>query len=140
MAAKDLYHNAVVGALKNDGWTITADPLVIGYFSRDVLIDIGAEQLTFSAEKNKEKIAVEVKTFGNPSPVTDLQKAMGQYDMYELVLAEFDPERTIYLAVSAKVYTEGIFSERLGKLVVEKRKMRLIIVDVEEAKIVQWIK
>jgi len=65
-----------------------------------VLIDIGADRDTLSAEKGNQKIAVEVKTFGNPSPVTDLQKAMGQYDMYELVLAEFDPSRTVYLVVT----------------------------------------
>lgn len=77
MAVKNLHHDAVVEALKKDGWTVTHDPLVIGYFSRDVLIDIGADRDTLSAEKGNQKIAVEVKTFGNPSPVTDLQKAMG---------------------------------------------------------------
>lgn len=139
MAARDLYHDAVVEALKKDGWLITHDPLVIGYFSRDILIDIGANRDTFSAEKEGQKIAVEVKTFGNPSPVTDLQKAMGQYDMYELVLAEFDPTRIIYLAVSQNIYEKGIFSERLGQLVVDKRKLRLLIFNIEQATVVQWI-
>lgn len=59
--------------------------------------------------------------------------------MYELVLAEFDPSRTVYLAISQKVYEKGIFSERLGQLVIDKRKLRLIIFDIEQAAVVKWI-
>ena len=35
MPAKDTYHEAVVGALNKEGWTITDDPLTISYGSRD---------------------------------------------------------------------------------------------------------
>lgn len=45
MAARDLYHDAVVEALEKDGWLITHDPLTIVYTTREVFIDIGERSL-----------------------------------------------------------------------------------------------
>jgi hypothetical protein len=42
MAAKDIFHEPLVHALQNDGWTITHDPLTISVEKTDLLIDIGA--------------------------------------------------------------------------------------------------
>ncbi|AFY35937.1 element excision factor XisH family protein [Calothrix sp. PCC 7507] len=69
MPAKDLYHNAVIQALVADGWTITNDPLYLAYGGRELYIDIGAEKVTIAAQRGNEKIAVEIKSFLNPSPV-----------------------------------------------------------------------
>jgi hypothetical protein len=77
MAAKDLYHDLVKELLIADGWTITHDPLFFAFGIRKVYVDIGAERL-IAAEKGKEKIAVEVKSFVGESAVDDLEKALGQ--------------------------------------------------------------
>jgi len=60
--AKDLYHNAVRHGLERKGWTITHDPLEIDFGEVLLKIDLGAEQL-IAAEKQDEKIAVEIKSF-----------------------------------------------------------------------------
>ena len=79
--AKDIYHNTVKIALEKDGWTITDDPLTLRIGGRSAFIDLGTEKL-FAAEKKDKRIAVEVKSFISPSPVKDLEQALGQYIMY----------------------------------------------------------
>src|SRR5437588_32673 len=104
MSARNIYHDAVVDALKADGWTITDDPLSVKVGDRDLHIDLGAERPVIGATKGNEKIAVEVQSFRSPSAVADLQQALGQYTMYRVVLAEQQPDRPLFLAVSHTVY------------------------------------
>lgn len=98
MPRYDAHHETVKTALRKDGWTITDDPLVPEYKDMTLFADLGAER-TLAVEKDEEKVAVEVKVFGSPSLTTDLQKAIGQYDLYEFLLSQTDAERTLYLAV-----------------------------------------
>lgn len=95
MAARDLYHYCVRTALESDGWTITDDPLRIKVGLRQALVDIGAERL-LSAERGEQKIAVEIKSFLSPSRVKDLEMALGQFILYEDILARTHPERLLY--------------------------------------------
>src|SRR5437764_4944222 len=107
MPAKNIYHDVVVRALTSDGWTITHDPLTLSFGGKDLFVDLGAEQATLAAEKGGRKIAVEIQSFVGPSPVRDLQEAVGQYEVYRAVLAETEPERAPYLAVPRRV-SEGL--------------------------------
>ncbi|MCU0570892.1 MAG: XisH family protein, partial [Oculatellaceae cyanobacterium Prado106] len=75
--AKDVYHDTVRVALEKDGWTITDDPLTLPIGERSVYVDLGAEKL-LTAEKEGQKIAVEIKSFLSRSPVKDLEVALGQ--------------------------------------------------------------
>ncbi|WP_333212577.1 element excision factor XisH family protein [Microcoleus sp. S36b_A4] len=96
--AKDIYHNTVRTALENDGWTITNDPLTLKIGGRSAYIDLGAQKL-LAAEKEGQQIAVEVKSFIGPSPVHDLEQALGQYIMYSQVLERQNSARLLYLAI-----------------------------------------
>ena len=96
MAALDLYHDAVKNALIKDGWTITDDPLRLSYGSEDVYVDLGAEKI-IAAEKNGQKIAIEIKSFLGHSEVKDLHDALGQYIMYRDIMLANAMERTLYL-------------------------------------------
>ncbi len=136
MAAKDIYHNVVKIALEKDGWTITNDPLRLTIGSRSVYVDLGAEKL-FAAEKEGRKIAVEVKSFVNPSPVNDLENALGQYILYSKILEEEQPERVIYLAIPVNVFRD-IFSEPIGQILLRKTDLRLLVFNPKEEVIVQW--
>ena len=87
MPAKNLHHDAVVTALKTDGWTITHDPFRLEYGKRDVFIDLAAERNVLGAERNGEKIAVEIQSVVTPSAVASLEQALGQYILYRSILS-----------------------------------------------------
>ena len=103
--AKDIYHDTVKTALIKDGWTITDDPLTLAVGERNVYVDLGSEKL-FAAEKEQQRIAIEVKSFIRPSPVQDLETALGQYVLYRGLLEESDVhrDRRLYLAVRDRIY------------------------------------
>jgi len=79
MPRKDIYHNSVVKALISDGWTVTDDPLHVSYGGRNVYIDLGAEH-PVAAEKQGQKIAVEIKSFIGESDVHELAESVGKYN------------------------------------------------------------
>jgi hypothetical protein len=137
MPAKDIYHNTVRTALEKDGWTITNDPLTLEIGDRSLFVDLGAEKI-LAAEKQGRKIAVEVKSFLNVSPVKDLEEALGQYIVYEDILELSEPERNIYLAVREEVYLD-IFSEPLGQVLLRKKRLKLIVFDSSREIIIRWI-
>lgn len=138
MPAKDLYHDIVVEALKADGWTITDDPLFLGYGNRPMYVDLGAEKSTLAAEKEGRRIAVEIKSFTSKSPVDDLHDAVGQYNVYRDVLSDTEPDRLLYLAIPNQAW-EGIFSERLGRLIIERQRLLIIVFDERQGGIIKWI-
>lgn len=137
MPAKDLYHDTVKTALIKDGWTVTDDPLSLDIGGRDLYIDLGAEKLLV-ADRNSQKIAVEVKSFISPSPVADWERALGQYLLYEKVLARTHPERTLYLAIRQEIYL-GFFTEPVVQICLESRPMNILVFDVNQEIIERWI-
>ncbi len=139
MPARDIYHKVVIDALIADGWTITDDPLFLSYGGQDLYVDLGAERNTIAAEKNGEQIAVEIKSFVSLSVMTDLEKAMGQYFLYETILAEVRPGWLIYLAIPLHIY-DSIFAEKFGQAILKRHQLRLIVFDDKKARIAQWIK
>lgn len=136
MAAKDTFHEAVKSALMKDGWTITHDPLHINFAEVDIYIDLGAERL-IAAQKEEEKIAVEIKTFLNPSAISDFHTALGQFLNYRFALKADDPERTLYLAVPRETY-DTFFMRRFVQLIIQEYQMKLIAYDSVDEVIVLW--
>lgn len=138
MSAPNIYHDAVVAALVADGWTITDDPLTLRFGGRNLHVDIGAERSPIAAERAGERIAVEVQSFRSPSAVADLQQAVGQFTMYRAILAEQQPDRSLYLAVPTEVY-DGILSEPLGERMVAVVNLRLVLFDPDRREGLRWI-
>ncbi len=134
--ALDRYHAQVRNALIKDGWTITDDPLTLQIDERTLYADFGAERL-LGAERGAEKIAVEVKSFLNPSPIADLEQAIGQYGLYEDILRIVEPERTLYLAIPEAAFAE-IFSERIGQIALQNRIKRSFTFAPATEEIIQW--
>ena len=95
MPQRDIYHDAVKNALIKEGWEITADPLILQFGGRNIYVDLEAES-PIAAQKEGRKIAVEVKSFSNPSEVYDLEKAVGQYVMYRELLAHKESARALF--------------------------------------------
>lgn len=136
--AKDLFHNVVKEALLAEGWQITHDPFPIDYGDVQMQIDLGAERL-LAAERDAEKIAVEVKSFINPSAISEFHTAVGQYLNYRRALRSQEPTRILYLAIPSQTYEE-FFRLRFIQEGVIEYQIYLVIYDVEDRRIVQWIK
>lgn len=137
MPAKDIYHDTVKKALINDGWTITHDPLRLRWSGADLYIDLGAAQL-LAADKGERKIAVEIKSFVGKSKVNDLEGALGQYVLYDELLSRLERDRTLYLAVSEETFL-ALFEESFGKLLLESKRINLIVFDRRKEMILKWI-
>ena len=137
MPKKDVYHDIVKDALIKDGWGITHDPLTLSFGRRNIYVDLGAEQI-IAAEKEGQKIAIEIKSFLGDSEINDLEKAIGQYLLYRVLLSQSEPERTLYLAITDKTY-RGIFNEPLGGLVIANYEIKLIVFDEFKGVVIRWI-
>ena len=137
MAARDIYHEHVRDALDRDGWRITSDPLHLQWGAKDMYVDLAAEELV-AAEKQGQKIAVEIKSFIGASELEDLKNAIGQFIIYRNVLERIEPERELYLAVRQATYEE-LFTEPIGTLLMENEGIRLLIFDPQQRRVVQWI-
>jgi hypothetical protein len=138
MSAKDKFHEEVKRALIKDQWTVTDDPLKIESGGKRFEIDFGAERLIF-ADRGVEKIAIEVKSFLNPSAMTDFYGAMGQFLAYRLALQEEQPERILYLAVPEDAY-RTFFQLPFVQRAVQAYALLLVVYDPTQEAITQWIK
>jgi XisH protein len=125
-------------ASQKDGWTITHDPYRLKLArKKNLYIDLGAEQL-IGAEKNIQKIAVEIKSFRGASEMNDLEEAVGQFVLYDRLLKRYEPEKKLYLAVPESI-RESIFEEEAGKVLLEDEIIRLFTFDIDQKEVVKWI-
>lgn len=135
--AKDFYHETVKNALIKDGWQITDDPFIIEFEGLRIFADLGAER-TFAAERDDREIVVEIKVFGGKSKISEFQKALGQYDLYELYLAEIAPQKQLFLAISDEIF-EDFFEHPAIDFAVKKKRLKLLIFNPHSEEIIKWI-
>ena len=137
MARRDNTHDIVRAALEREGWLITNDPLPVKIGRKSAQIDLGAERL-LAAQKDNEKIAVEIKSFIGTSTITEFYRATGQFTLYQRAMKRQYPDRVLYLALPVATYEElarDIFDfedfEDLGR--------QIIIYDNDENTPLKWI-
>jgi hypothetical protein len=136
--AKDLYHDAVKEALEKEGWTITHDPYFLRLGVRKGYIDLGAERILIGAEKENEKIAVEVKSFIGKSDIDDFKEALGQFLIYLLALEDKGSTRVLYLAIPFDFY-DRFFQDTFFARLTSLYRVNLLLYDKSENTIKQWI-
>ncbi|WP_017298305.1 XisH family protein [Nodosilinea nodulosa] len=137
MAARDLFHEAVKRGLKKEQWRISSDPLELEWEEVKVKIDLAAERL-IAAERGEDKIAVEVKSFISPSPISDFHTALGQFLNYRIMLEVKEADRQLYLAVPLEIY-DTFFQSRFAQTAIERHQLRIIVYNPVLEEIVQWI-
>jgi hypothetical protein len=134
---RDRFHDVVRAALEKEGWQITADPYEIAVDDVEFEIDLAAEQL-LAATRENQKIAVEIKSFISPSNVSDFHMALGQFLNYRDALEIVEPDRQLYLAVRESVY-KSFFKRRFIVAAIQRYQLRLIVYDVQQEVIAQWL-
>ncbi len=127
MPARDLFHTIVKHALEKEGWTITHDQMLIKIGTIQMYVDLGAERI-ITANKDQEKIAVEVKSFLNESSITDFYPALGQFIYYRAALEEVEPDRKLYLACPVETYYTFL-SLPFNQKLIQQQKIMLLIFD-----------
>lgn len=137
MSRRDGLHFSLRSTLEADGWTITDDPLVLVLERTLLKADLGAEKF-FAAEKANRKIAVEVKDFDASSPISELEKTMGQLQLYQWALEEQEPDRQLFLAVSQDVFIK-FFQKPIFQLVLQRNKINLLVYEPLQEVVLQWI-
>ena len=135
MAQLDKIHEAVKNALIKDGWTITAENFQLRYKELKLYGDMEAQKIL--AEKGSRKIVVEVKSFLGVSIISEFQKALGQYLIYEGVLSKIKPETKIYLAFSETAYNKFFVGEGI-RFILEREALSYFVVDSKNEVIKRW--
>ncbi|MEG4227063.1 element excision factor XisH family protein [Microcoleus sp. N9_B2] len=136
MSAKDAFHEVVKNALQKDGWQITHDPYTLQAGTLELYIDLGAEKVV-AAEKNGQKIAVEIKSFTGPSKISQFYTALGLFISYRAALQKQETDRILYLAVPTNVY-DSFFTMGFIQSLVQQNQIHLIVYDIEQESIAQW--
>jgi XisH protein len=134
--AKDLFHYAVKQALAKEQWIITEDPLKIKIGGVKLEIDLAAEKVV-AAEKEGRKIAVEIKSFLNPSTITDFHAALGQFLNYHLALRMQESERVLFLAVPIDTW-KSFFQEVFVQEAIQVYQIKVLVYNPVEEVIVLW--
>jgi len=137
MPARDIYHEAVKHALIKDGWVITADPYIIKYEDAELYADLAAEK-PIAAEREGQRIVVEIKSFIGKSPMTDFHNALGQYIVYRNLLQLTAPDYQLFLAIDDITYSD-FFQRPSIQVIVQQNQLRLLVVDISQEQIEQWI-
>jgi hypothetical protein len=138
MPRKDSVQDAFIIALQLDGWIITHDPLTLKLRSRSVFVDLGAEKL-LEAEKNGQKIAVEVKSFTGHSILTEFYRAIGQYQIYTVALKKQYPDYQLFLAMPIAAY-QLLEKELLEDPEYEAAiQIKIIVFDILKPSFIKWI-
>lgn len=138
VSAQDIFHSTVKRALEKEKWVITADPLKLKFGGINFQVDLAAERL-LEAERNGEKIAVEIKSFLNASAITDFYAALGQFLSYRLALSTLEPDRLLYLAIPLDAF-DTFFQMEFTQIAIKHYQISLIIYDPVKEVITQWIK
>lgn len=151
--AKDVFHQQVKNALSKDGWNITHDPFTIriseavklqidedtgGEFSSPPRAVRLAAENAIAAERDAEKIAVEIKSFIGDSDISAFHTALGQYLNYFQALEEQEPDRVVYLAVPIETY-QDFFQLSFIQRSLQRYQVKLIVYDPKLEEIKQWI-
>lgn len=99
--------------------------------------DFAAER-AITAMRGTQRILVEVKSFVGRSFVADLQSAIGQYQMYQIVIEAQGLDFRLYMAIASTLY-ETRFQSPLAQLMVERGGVNLLVFDPNQEVVEQWI-
>jgi hypothetical protein len=71
------------------------------------------------------------------SVINELEKTMGQLQLYQWALENQEPERQLFLAISQAVYIRH-FQKPIFQLAVQRNRINLLVYEPEREAIVQW--
>ncbi len=101
-------------------------------------IDLGAEKL-IAATKEKQKIAVEVKSLVARSMISAFHELVGQFITCSSVLKKQESDRVLYVAVPNDAYAT-LFQKDFVIDIVGTFKIKVFVFEPDDKKILKWVK
>ncbi|MFN8441445.1 MAG: element excision factor XisH family protein [Caldilineaceae bacterium] len=137
--AKDIIHDAVRNALVKDGWRIIREHFKIEYEEIEIFADLIVDRSPIIAVKDSNKLIIEIKSFAGRSFVRELQQAIGQYELYVDMIEFAQLDYELFLAVSKFVH-ETFLQRTAARQIIQRHKLKLVVVDTDHEEIVEWIR
>lgn len=136
MPAFDQCHEQVVRALQKEGWNVEAEQVTLSLGKRRIFVDLRAVR---GVNGNRQQMMlIEVKCFPSSTTVNEeLYHAIGQYLVYRAMLTERRLETPLYLSIPEPIFNSAF--DLPMKRVVEDSQIKLVIVNLEAERVVQWI-
>lgn len=127
----------IVRALEKDGWTVAPRQQRL-YVSRRHSLQIDIRATRQENGTSHSVLLIEVKCFADQEDeTTDLYIGLGQYLVYRSLLRQNNIQADLFLAVPVHAY-ESVF-KRMGMSAVRENGIRMVVVDLENEVIVQWL-
>jgi hypothetical protein len=98
-------------------------------------IDLAAELL--AAEKDTQKVAIEIKNFVGLSNLNEFKEALGQYLLHHLALSKKEPERQLFLAMPNNFY-QDFFEDAFFREIITLYHLKLLIFDENNTNKLVW--
>jgi hypothetical protein len=75
--------------------------------------------------------------FGSASPISELEKAIGQYGLYRSLLRRLEPDRELFLAVAEDIYVDFLQQSAVQEVLTD-HQIRLLVFEPLREEIVTW--
>lgn len=136
MPAIDHCQPAVIRAFQKQDWEPTHYPFPIRVNSQETVY---ADLRLRNTKNQQTAIIVEVKCFPHRrSALDEFYHTLGQYIMYRKALELKQFQTPLYLVVPLRVF-QTFFKRQTVKQVIEEIKVNIIVVDIDQEVIVEWI-
>lgn len=137
MSAIDACEPQIIRAFEKDGWQIVEKPHAIPFHDRAIFADFRARHLNEDGESYI--VVMEVKCFTNPKhDLAEVYTAIGQYQLYAAAMIASEDTYPLYLAIPYAAYQR--FEVEFTFLSAFSRAgVKLVIVDVVQEVVIQWI-
>lgn len=136
MPALDRCHYQIVRALDQDGWHVEHAPYRVVVAARTAYIDLEVAKTSRSVDP--ARLLLELKCFAEPDAMTrEIYEAIGQYLIYRAMLDVTRDPRPLFLTLP-----DEVFNKRFDPVVIkvlEEQDIRLLLVDLNEERIIRWI-
>ncbi len=136
MPSFDQCHDQVKRALQKDGWRIVEEqaPMVLG--NRRAFIDLrGTRAINGS---RLQMMFLEVRCFPDSQNTNhELYTAVGQYILYRAMLNELEVDVPLYLSIPESIFND-LYDAPVQR-VVRESQIKIVVVNLDQERIVQWI-
>jgi hypothetical protein len=123
-------------ALDKEGWGVVKEQYTVAIEEHVIFADLLLQR--GQSPLSQQMIILEVKCFSAASGLSEFYQALGQYLVYRNALRLTEQALSLYLVVPQEVY-DDLFQWPHVQASVLEAKMKLVVINLSEERIVEWI-